>query len=488
MADAVPVQRYDLFVQASRLLQRYRQLTPELRPIGLEVALAIQYHRAQAGSGSLLPAVGSPHGLPLQQVAQRICDPFYSKVHPLLPTLPETGEPLVWPLFNQGENGLVQPLAPSKVGGKLAERRWLKACNSQEGIGCHALAAHLWQDERFLAEDRDLCPFRLYDGRYPLSVDQGRQTCGFDDHPCGWQAGHPKMLQVVGKGKQAEILLPHWTEDMWAMLIPPHRPLPIYPLLVMLYFGQETLQKGRSSLSVEQFRLDFQFSHSQLKLLFDTHPEHPLNRHLLALAAQPEVEWGSADLLPSMPPLLHQPAGGKVVLDPDEPPQFRSSGIPACAGTDPLMAERRRRRQLERSERHNEILHHFRRWFRLAGLEVREDQHTFDFLAVADGHLLLAEVKLLHHKDAAEALQEVVGQLFYYERFALTPWIEQGFSVQKAAVFDGPPPDPYIRFLEDLGIATYWINEQQMIDGPESSLRLLRQMEVRVRPDPELGD
>jgi hypothetical protein len=152
------------------------------------------------------------------------------------------------------------------------------------------------------------------------------------------------------------------------------------------------------------------------------------------------------------------------------------------------MAERRRRRQLERSERHNEILHHFRRWFRLAGLEVREDQHTFDFLAVADGHLLLAEVKLLHHKDAAEALQEVVGQLFYYERFALTPWIEQGFSVQKAAVFDGPPPDPYIRFLEDLGIATYWINEQQMIDGPESSLRLLRQMEVRVRPDPELGD
>jgi hypothetical protein len=42
--------------------------------------------------------------------------------------------------------------------------------------------------------------------------------------------------------------------------------------------------------------------------------------------------------------------------------------------------------------------------------------------------------------------------------------------------------------LRDLGIATYWINEQQMIDGPESSLRLLRQMEVRVRPDPELGD
>jgi hypothetical protein len=60
MADAVPVRRYDLFVQASRLLQRYRQLTPELRPIGLEVALAIQYHRAQAGSGSLLPWVGSP--------------------------------------------------------------------------------------------------------------------------------------------------------------------------------------------------------------------------------------------------------------------------------------------------------------------------------------------------------------------------------------------------------------------------------------------
>ncbi|MEN9202312.1 MAG: hypothetical protein Q6K80_12300 [Thermostichus sp. DG_1_6_bins_120] len=487
MVDAVPVQRYDLFVQASRLLQCYRQLTPELRPVGLEVALAIQYHRAQSGSRCLLPWVGSPHGLPLQQVAQRICDPFYTKSHPLLPTLPGTGEPLVWPLFNQSENGLVRPLAPSTAGGKLAERRWLKGCNSQEGIGCHALAAHLWQDERFLAEDRDLCPFRLYDGRYPLSVDQGRQTCGFDDHPCGWQPGHPKMLQVVGKGKQAEILLPQWTDAMWAMLLPAHRPLPVYPLLVMLYFGQETLQKGRSSVSLEQFRQDFQFSPAQFRLLFDACPEHPLNRHLLTRAAQPEMHWESAHLS-QMPPLLHQPAGGKVVLDPDEPPQFRSSGIPHSSAVDPMMAERRRRRQLERSERHNQILHHFRRWFRLAGLEVREDQHTFDFLAVAEGHLLLAEVKLLYHKDAAESLQEVVGQLLYYERFALTPWIEQGFSVQKAAVFDAPPPDAYISFLASLGIATYWINEQQMIDGPEESLRLLRQMEVRVRPDPELGD
>jgi hypothetical protein len=295
------------------------------------------------------------------------------------------------------------------------------------------------------------------------------------------------MLQVVGKGKQAEILLPHWTDDMWAMLIPSHRPLPIYPLLVMLYFGQETLQKGRSSLSIEQFRLDVQLASPQLRLLFDTHPEHPLNRHLLTWAQQPEVEWGIHRTLAADAALLHQPAGGKVVLDPMSRPRFRSSGILTAPGQT-ADAERRRRRQLERSERHNEILHQFRRWFRLAGLEVREDQHTFDFLAVADGHLLLAEVKLLHHKDAAEALQEVVGQLLYYERFALGPWIEQGFSVQKAAVFDGPPPDPYVRFLEDLGIATYWINEQQMIDGPENSLRLLRQMGVRVRPDPELGD
>lgn len=504
---SISVQRYDLFIRASRLLQRYRQMTPELRPVGIEVALAMQHYRTHpqdyALDGEELPWAGSSHGMPIDQVARQICDPFYTKSHLLLPMLPPSGPglaadtgrwsgDLVWPLFNQGENGLVRPLAPSRVGGKLIERRWIKGCNSQEGLGCHALAAHLWRDEAFLSEDRDLCPFRLYDGRYPLSVDQGRQTCSFDDHPCGWKPGHPKMLQILGRGHQAEVLQASWTEQMWGMLIPAHRPLPVYPVLVMLYFGHPQLQKGREQIKPDHLRLDLNFSLAQFRSLFDLNPDSSLNRQLLATAEQPPPELsGSLPADWQLPPLLHQPSGGKVVLDPDEVPQFRSSGIPGGGGSDPLMAERRRRRQLERSQRHNQLVHHFRRWFRLAGLEVREDQHTFDFLAVAHPTALLAEIKLLYQQDISESIQEVIGQLLFYERFALTPWLEQGYHIQKAAVFDRPPPGEYLDFLQDLGIASYWLTEDPetpMIDGPEDSLRLLRQMEIQVCPDPEFAD
>ncbi len=364
---AISIHRYDLFVKASRLLQRYRQLTPELKPIAVEVALAIQWYQAHGHkdpSCHPLPWVGADAGMPIEQLARDVCDPFYTKSHLYLPMMPaswgvEGRQNLVWPLFNQNRDGLVQPLAPSRLGGKFTERRWLKACNSQEGIGCHALAAHLWQDEVFLAEDRDLCPFRLYGGHYPLNVDQGRQTCGFDDHPCGWQAGLPKMLQVIGRGQQAEVLQAHWTPDMWHMLIPGHRPIPIYPLIVMLYFGHLGLAQGRTTITPEQFAQDLSLSMSQVRQLFNLDPYHPLNHALLQDAEQPAPSWTSEHQQGQSPdyqpdpqqltwqlPSLNQPIGGRVVLDPDEPPQFRSSGLPVSGSTDPLLAERRRRRQL----------------------------------------------------------------------------------------------------------------------------------------------
>ncbi len=119
---------------------------------------------------------------------------------------------------------------------------------------------------------------------------------------------------------------------------------------------------------------------------------------------------------------------------------------------------------------------------------MREDHQWFDFLAVTPDSLLLAEVKLLYHQDISEAIQELVGQLLFYERFALGPWLEQGYSVQKAAVFNRPPLGDYIDFLKDLSISTYWLTEDHKIDGPEESLRYLRYLEIQVAPDPEFAE
>jgi len=475
---AVDVQRFDLFLTACRLLQRYRQRTSGFHPVGFEVALAIQYYRTQMGERSLLPWVGQGEGMPIEQVATQICDPFYRKDHPHLPGS------FIWPIFNQGEDGVIRPLLPSHHNGTTTEWRWIKACNSQQGIGCHAIAHHLWQDEEFLGNDRDLCPFRLYDGKYPFTVDQGRQTCGFDAHPCGWESGFPKMLQILGKGKESRVLQTRWTPKMWQMLVPPDHPIPVYPLMVALAFGHAHLGQG-GSLTPAMLQENLGFSDELFQVLFDLNPDAPLNQEFLTGHA---VGIPNPEEVSFLLPPRSQPTGGKVILDPDEPPKFQSSGVPAGGVQDPLLAERRRRRQLERTPHHNEILRQFRRWFRLAGLEVREDPHYFDFLAVGGNRVLLAEVKLLYQRDMAEGIQEVVGQLLYYEYFTLNPWREHGYQICKAAVFDHPPFGEYIDFLADLGIFTYWLTEDHAIDGREESLRLLRQMEVQVRPDPEFPD
>ncbi|MGK7908711.1 MAG: hypothetical protein AB4040_16005 [Synechococcus sp.] len=482
---AISVLRYDLFVQAMQLLHGYSRYAVGFRPQGLEVALAIQ-------AGDLMPWVGDAKGMTLAEIASTICDPFYCKSHPHLPSLPD-GTALIWPLFNGDAGGMPQPILPQSSSDQYWERRWLKACNGQEGIGCHASSPSMWRDAEFLNGDRDLCPLRFYDGQFPMNVDQGRQRCRFDDHPCGWQAGFPKMLQVVGSGPDAEVFRIDWTETMWSMLVPNNQPLPIYPVMVSLYFGNSTLQKQRQTLSPEQFAEDLGLQGWQMRKIFDVDSESPFNRSILSAACQQEM-FPETELLShasrhlsswSIPQLLPQPTGGHILLDPDEPPDYTSSGLPSGDRYDPLMAERRRRRQLERTPKHNEILLQFRRWFRLAGMEVREDRQFFDFLAVKDNRVLLAEVKLLYQQDMAESIQETVGQLFYYERFAAAPWVERGFSVVKAAVFDRPPLGEYVQFLADLGIASFWLTDAGQIDGPEDSLRILRQMDVQVRSDPE---
>ncbi|MEM9567986.1 MAG: hypothetical protein AAF974_06720 [Cyanobacteria bacterium P01_E01_bin.34] len=485
---AILVHRYDLFLQAMQLLHRYSRSAMGFHPHGLEVALAIC-------SADRLPWVGDAKGMTLAEIAAEICDSFYRKSHTNLPHL-QDGTDLIWPLFNHDGRGVPQPILPQSATDHYWERRWLKACNGQSGIGCHASSPSMWRDEEFLNGDRDVCPLRFYDGSFPMTVDQGRQRCRFDDHPCGWQPGFPKMLQVVGSGPEAEVFRIDWTETMWNMLVPTNNPIPIYPAIAALYFGNESMSRNRKVISPEQFADDLGVPGWQLRQVFDVNSDAPLNHAILTAADQqesvPDFDPFNRDTEHlsswSIPQLLPQPIGGHILLDPDEPPDYASSGLPSGDLCDPLMAERRRRRQLERTPKHNELLRQFRRWFRLAGIEVREDRQFFDFLAVKDNRVLLAEVKLLYHQDMAESMQELIGQLFYYERFAAAPWVERGFSVVKAAVFDRPPLGEYITFLADLGIATFWLTTDEHIDGSESSLRLLRQMDVQVRADPELLD
>jgi hypothetical protein len=454
------LQRYDLFIEASRLLHRYLEQTPECKPRALEVALAVQYFQAD------IPEVG--------QIGQKGSAQSHLSLEDLA-------------LFNQDSHGMPRALLLKD------HTRWHKASNGQQGIGCHAQALNFWKNIEFLESDRDLCPFRVYDTATPLTIDQGRQKCGFDGNPCGWQPGLPKFLQILGRGIHAEVHRGDWSPVMWHYLVPAYKPLPFYPLAQFIYFGNQSLQKGRSTISPEEMREDLHFSEALWLELFDMDPENPLNKIWLNEAQYPPQLADDEHPYPlkslQMPQKVDRPRphGGRLVLDPEESPQYQRSGIPAALTRDPLLAERRRRRQLERTAEHDQILKKFRRWFRLAGKEVREDADTFDFLAVDESLVLLAEVKLLGQQDMAEIIQETLGQLLYYERFALAPWKEAGYPVYKAAVFDRPPLGDYAAFFADLDIHVFWLDSDGRIDGMPEGLKLLEHLGVEVRMDPELA-
>lgn len=475
------LQRYDLFIEASRLLHRYLEQTPECKPRALEVALAVQYFQADIPEVGQIDQKGSTQThLSLEDLAL-LCSKFHQKEHPALP------REAIWPLFNQDSHGMPRALLLED------HSRWHKASNGQQGIGCHAQALNFWKNIEFLESDRDLCPFRVYDSATPLTIDQGRQKCGFDGNPCGWQPGLPKFLQILGRGIHAEVHRGDWSPVMWHYLVPAYKPLPFYPLAQFIYFGNQSLQKGRSTISSEEMREDFHFSEALWLELFDMDPESPLNKIWLSEAQYPPQRADHEHPYPltslQMPQKVDRPRphGGRLVLDPEESPQYQRSGIPAALTRDPLLAERRRRRQLERTAEHDQILKKFRRWFRLAGKEVREDADTFDFLAVDESLVLLAEIKLLGQQDMAEVIQETLGQLLYYERFALAPWKEAGYPVYKAAVFDRPPLGDYAAFLTDLDIHVFWLDSDGRIDGMPEGLKLLEHLDVEVRMDPELA-
>ncbi|WP_287127576.1 hypothetical protein [Candidatus Cyanaurora vandensis] len=454
--------RYDLFVAAGPLLAHYQSRHPGFHAREVALALVIQHYQAQ------IPVVGSGTGIDLDQLVL-LCDQLYHKRHSQL------GEKAIWPPFSHDAQGF-----PRSV--PAQDPHWYKASNGQQGLGCHAQAVHFWHNPTFLAEDRDLCPFRVYDGVTALTLDQGRQQCGFDGNPCGWLPGLPKFLQVLGRNHQAQVLRAVANLGMWQTLVP--EPIPLFPLLIQLYFAQPELSPTVQVLTPELFFQEFHLE--GLSILFSTDPQQPENRELLRLArlpAQPAPRLHHPQEPSSTRP---RPTGGHLVLDPEELPRYQRSGLPAGLSQDPLLAERRRRRQLERTKAHDLVLKNFRRWFRLAGKEVREDPDTFDFLAIDDQLVLLAEIKCLGQQDTAEAIQEVVGQLAYYEYFALAPWRQAGFPIVRAAVFDHPPLADYLTFLAQLDINCYWLDEQGRIDGSAPSLTLLEKLGIAVRLDPEL--
>lgn len=125
----------------------------------------------------------------------------------------------------------------------------------------------------------------------------------------------------------------------------------------------------------------------------------------------------------------------------------------------------------DRWTRHNLIVQALALLMEKAGYDIYE--FPFDCLACLRKMGFLFEVKSLDgtNPDEKVRVREALGQLLYYEAFAMAP-VDDMEEVIKIACFEGRISDQHISWLENNGVLVIWKTEEGF-DGAENTKRKL---------------
>lgn len=129
----------------------------------------------------------------------------------------------------------------------------------------------------------------------------------------------------------------------------------------------------------------------------------------------------------------------------------------------------------ERNNEHQEILMAFFDLYNERGMHVFYSNY-FDLLVEKENIALIHEMKTLTEENEREQIMKGIGQLFYYEHFALPQVLEDhNAQVVKAIVFQKSLTySPHIEFIKSLGIHVFWIGDDSRIEGEAESMAFLR--------------
>jgi hypothetical protein len=152
--------------------------------------------------------------------------------------------------------------------------RWRNILATQKGIVCYA-PTHRIKNHNFLLQSYKNCLYRR-NGKCAYNP-QGQQCVDV------WA----KLLQkkFLRGPKRCRFRRTVWSLDLESLLFSDtegniHR-IPLYPLIVAIYFGSN-MARGRSYITVENFKREFHLSRSEFKTLFDENSSSYHNTPILA--------------------------------------------------------------------------------------------------------------------------------------------------------------------------------------------------------------
>lgn len=266
---------------------------------GRFVSLYLGLRRMRAETNSPLAELGSSHVTAASEIEQYL-DRLYSKIH--------RQEPFV--VLTAPFGGSTSPEAPYSArsgtrapGREYPTNTWRNNFGIQKGVGCPAepdVIATLLDD----AQHRLACPHMALD-------PEGRHLCSVRDTTYRGEE-HAIWLRLSNGGYQV-VDLDH-PAVFREYLRPDDHPLPIFPLIGMLYcMAAPGVFPDREHVGIPEFAADFGFTHDQVEALFDCDPESAANA---ALALR--VEDSRATVVQS----FAVPTDAEVPTDqlPDEPP------------------------------------------------------------------------------------------------------------------------------------------------------------------------
>jgi len=165
--------------------------------------------------------------------------------------------------------------------------------------------------------------------------------------------------------------------------------------------------------------------------------------------------------------------GSRDITDPASVARRTGGSAIISINTDPLDRARRIELLRERTDQHQQLVATMSELYLSHGLVPREGD--FDLVVETGGVAVLHEMKTLTDTNERLQVMQAVGQLFYYEHFAVGPEIGPGIRIEKAVVFDRPPADQaHVDYLATLGIHVYWRTSTGEIDGSPQSVTFLR--------------
>lgn len=244
--------------------------------------------------GKLVPQVGDNAGISTKDF-ETLLDTLYLKPNRL-------GDEKVLILF---ENDHKVPSGKKAPNLKYASNIWRNNFNLQKGYMCYGSRTE-FADLQFHRRSRTLCPHLV--PAVPGSLVKA--TCGLFPGAEYRGEDHPKVLRKDPTSGEYFIYNPADVSFYKPIVLPANgSKLPIVALIVALYFDS-VIAAGRSSVGIDDFLIDFDFSPEEAQAYFEDDPASVAHAKLLGL--RPKLKWerrvassdaGPAPSLPGLPPV-----------------------------------------------------------------------------------------------------------------------------------------------------------------------------------------